>query len=339
MNTHRAALILASLALLSCARTVQERTVRAPAPAPVTGVRATMQRQVMNAVDAGEGDLRVKELRARLIADPDNLEARIALASHYASAGFPEIAIEHYRLAALRRPDDARVAVLLARSLHRVGASLEARAHLEAFVARYPAAGADVWSWTGILQDATREYAAGERSHRAALQRQPNSSALHNNLGYNLLLQGRNAEAVQALKQALALEPASALARSNLGIAVAERPAEAVDAFASVTDPASAHNNLGAVLLERGDLPGARREFETALGYNSRHTAALGNLQLVAEADGAGIGLPAGSQTAWQRFVRTLGVVLLGSEPEPKTKDPASAAGKQHAAPQVGAVN
>jgi Flp pilus assembly protein TadD len=197
-----------------------------------------------------------------------------------------------------------------------------------------------VWSWAGILQDEMRDYTAAERSHRAAVKQRAGSSSLHNNLGYNLLLQARNAEAAQEFRQALTIDPGSAIARSNLATAIADRPADAVNAWSAVTDPASAHNNLGAVLMERGDYIGARREFETALGYNNRHPAALSNLQLVANVDGNGTGLPAaGSQSAWKRFVRTLGVVLLGSEPEPKTKDPASAAGKYQTAPPGAGLN
>lgn len=333
-----AALAIGTMTLASCTHTV--RGARMPSPVAQTGVRTTMHRQVMNAVDAGEGDYRMRELRAKLIADPENLEARLALASHYAGAGYPEIAIEHYRMAAARYPDNAQLAVLLARSLQRTGATAQARAHLEAFLSRHPDAGADVWSWAGILQDDARDYSAGERSHRAALKMRPDSSSIRNNLGYNLLLQGKNQEAAQEFRQALVLQPNSPIARSNLAIALAERPAEAVSAWTAVTDPASAHNNLGAVLLERGDYQGARREFQTALGYNQHHSAALSNLELVASVDGNGTALPAaGSQSAWRRFVRTLGFVLLGSESEPKTKGPASAAGKYQTAPQGAGLN
>jgi Flp pilus assembly protein TadD len=294
-----------------------------------------MHRQVVNAVDAGEGDLRVRELRARLAAYPDDLPARLELAKRYSAAGFPEVAIEHYRLAAARWPDNAGVAVLLARSLDAAGATAEARMSIEGFLAAHAAPAAGAWSWAGILQDRTGDYPAGERSHRKAVEQQSGSAPLHNNLGYNLLLQGRHAEAAEEFRRALGLEPGSAIARSNLAIALAERPAEAVETWASVTDPASAHNNLGAILLERGDHAGARRAFQTALGYNNHHPAALSNLRLVDIRDG-GAELPAaGSQSAWRRFVRTLGIVLLGEETgQATTSTPAPAAGKHQTARQ-----
>jgi Flp pilus assembly protein TadD len=291
----------------------------------------------MNAVDAGEGDVRVREMRGRLLTNPDDLDARLSLARHYTAAGFPDLAIEHYRLASSRWPDNADVAILLARALNASGASGQARAQIETFLATHPEAGADALSWAGILQDETRDYAAGERSHRAAVSQREGSSSLHNNLGYNLLLQGRHAEAANEFRRALALDPQSAIARSNLGIALAENPAEAVNTWSSVTDAASAHNNLGAILIERGDYQGARRQLETALGYNNHHPAALSNMQLVADLDGGNVELPAaGSQSAWRRFVRTLGVFLLGPDTEPAT---ASAAGTLQTAPQGAGIN
>lgn len=326
--------------ITSCSHTVQTRAAQIPPPARQTGVSSTMHRQVLNAVDAGEGDARVREMRARLVSNPDDLAARLSLARYYSSAGFPDLALDHYRLASQRWPDNSDVAVLLAKTLHVSGATAQARVHLEAFAASHPDAGADVLSWTGILRDEMKDYAAGEQSHRAAVSKREDSALLHNNLGYNLLLQGRNTDAAAELRRAVELDPESAIARSNLAIALAGSPVQAVGAWASVTDAASAHNNLGAILIERGDYEGARRELETALGYNNRHPAALSNLQLVADYDGGSVGLPAaGSASAWRRFVRTLGMVLLGTESETEVNNPASSAGKLQTASHGAGIN
>jgi tetratricopeptide (TPR) repeat protein len=50
--------------------------------------------------------------------------------------------------------------------------------------------------------------------------------------------------------------------------------------------PSVAHNNMAALLIERGDLAGARKELETALSYDRQNGPALFNLALVAERDG-----------------------------------------------------
>src|SRR3954447_15614937 len=114
--------VLFSLLVASCAKTVQDsssRSVAAPssrdtrrlskaqkrsiqaqaAVDPKYGTKETMQRQVRNAVDAGDGDVRIRGLRQRLASNPDDLEARFALAKYYRELGFADVAIEHLRLA------------------------------------------------------------------------------------------------------------------------------------------------------------------------------------------------------------------------------------------------
>lgn len=320
------AVAMSTLALVSCTRTVRDASMRVPAARQrMTAVDENIRRQVRNAVDAGEGDVRVKALRQRLAGNPADTQARLELAEHYTRSGFPDIALEHLRIAALRQPDSGEVAMALGRSLHRQGLSQEARTGLEAFVGAHPDAGADLWSLLGILHDATGDYASGERSHRAALRLRDSSSPFHNNLGYNLLLQNRKPEAAAEFRRAIDIDPASTIARNNLGTALAEQPTEAVNQWQTATDRASAHNNLAAVLIEKGDYEGARRELELALGYRKDHPAALNNLQLIAEARGGSLNLHYGqNDSSWRRFVRTLGVVFLGSETESK---PAAAGG------------
>ena len=320
------AVAMSTLALVSCTRTVRDTSVRVPAVRQrVTAVDDNIRRQVRNAVDAGEGDVRIRALRQRLATNPLDTQARLELAEHYTRSGFPDVALEHLRIAALRHPDSAEVAEALARSLHRQGLSSEARHHLETFAATHAIADGGLWSLLGILQDSMGDYGSGERSHRAAVKLSDTSAPFHNNLGYNLLLQKRKLEAATEFRRALDIDPSSMIARNNLGEALAEQPAEAVNQWQTVTDAASAHNNLAAVLIEQGDYEGARRELELALRYRHDHPAALNNLQLIADANGGILSLPYGqNDSSWRRFVRTLGLVFLGSDTESK---PAAASG------------
>lgn len=329
------ALLASCGALVSCVKTVQDVSLRAPVPpprraAPSTAMADMMRRQVRNAVDAGEGNLRIRTLRRQLAANPADLKARLELARHYVEAGFPEIALEHYRFAAARFPDSAEVAILLARTMSSIGLPAEARAHLQAFVAGHPGPGWETLSWLAILQDRVGEYREAEANHRAAVNLRPASDALHNNLGYNLLLQGRNQEAAAEFRRALEIAPASALARSNLGIALAAQPGQAVAELQAVTDPATAHSNLAAVLIERGEYEAARREIEAALGYRKDHPAALSNLQLLSELDGGAPGLAGvAARSAWQKFWRNLGVVFFGEPSPARNAETASPAGNR----------
>jgi tetratricopeptide (TPR) repeat protein len=311
------------LAAVSCTQTVRDTSLHAPpvrVPAKhTTGVSRTLHQQVINAVQAGEGDSRVAGLRHRLGANPDDLQARLELAALYKQAGFPELALEHYRIGAQRSPESAELTILLARTLNDEHLTTEARQQLERFTAANPDASAEAWSWLGIFSDAQSDYTAGERSHRAALRLRDGSDALHNNLGYNLLLQKRNGEAAVEFRKALEISPGSQFARNNLGIALAEEPGQAVQQWQNVSDTASAHSNLAALLIEKGDYSGARRELDVALGYRKDHPAALHNLQLLSDLDGGSVLLPSGRpESSWRRFVRSVGIVVLGPETETK---------------------
>ena len=88
------------MSLVSCVRTVQTPQFVHPS----YGVNETMARQVRNAKDAGDGDYRIKALRRRVTANPQDLQARLELADLYRESGFPDVAIEHYRLAASSIP-------------------------------------------------------------------------------------------------------------------------------------------------------------------------------------------------------------------------------------------
>jgi Flp pilus assembly protein TadD len=134
------------------------------------------------------------------------------------------------------------------------------------------------------------------------LQIAPHSDSLHNNLGYNLLMQGKNDPAADQFREALKLNPHSAVARNNLGMALANKPDQAAVNWQSLGDPAVAHNNMAALLIQQGRYPEARRELDLALGYNKNFPAALENLRLVSELDGKPATITARSpQSPWAK--------------------------------------
>jgi Flp pilus assembly protein TadD len=348
-NATVAVLAVASLTSMSCARTVQDpsargaatpqkssrRAARGKAPkasnteamrevvASTYGTRQTFDRHVRNAVDAGEGDIRVRAMREALARNPDDLGARLGLAKYYKEQGFPDVALEHYRIASVRYPDNGDVAIGLGRALDALGQGVAARSGLQSFVKAHPDASADAWSWLGILQDEGRDYSGAEASHRAAIRLRENSDAFHNNLGYNLLLQGRNNEAATEFRRALTISPSSTLAKNNLATALAADPGVAYDELRGVADPATAHSNMAAILIERGDVPGARRQIEAALRYQKDHPAALSNLQLIADLEGGSVSLDGDlrSKSAWGRIAD----VLFGSKTSSRGNTPSSA--------------
>src|SRR5262249_54418053 len=151
--------------------------------------QAAMQRQIRNAIDAGDGNYQVRILRARVAAEPDNAEVRLELARAYRDWGYPDLALEHCRLAAARFPESAPVQLALTLALRATAMRKEALEGLETFLKKYTQTTPEYLSWVGILRDELSQWPAGEPAHRAALEMSPKSDYLHNNLGYNLLMQ------------------------------------------------------------------------------------------------------------------------------------------------------
>jgi Flp pilus assembly protein TadD len=245
-----------------------------------------MERQIRNAMDVGDGDYEVRMLRQKMAQQPDNLEVRLSLAKRYEMLGSPELALEHYRLAAVRWPEAGGVHLLLGKALRRAGARSEAEHMLREFLHAHPQSSPDFASLLAIVLDEQKQWAEGERAHREALALNPKSDSLHNNLGYNLLIQGKNSEAAEQFQEALKINPQSVVARNNLGMALANKPDQAAVNWPAVGDPAAAHNNMAAMLIQQGRYEQARRELDLALGYNRHYPAALNNLRLVSELDG-----------------------------------------------------
>ena len=301
MKTGHLYLVAAAGLALSCASHTQTAGTR-----PVTAPKPMMERQIHNAIDAGDGNYQIRQLRAQVAAEPDNIDARLALAKAYRDDGYPDLALEHCRFAAARFPQSAPVQLGLARALRASGLRKEALDGLETFLKKYPQKGAEYLSWVGILRDEQGLWPAGEAAHRGALEIAPTSDYLHNNLGYNLLMQNKNDAAAEEFREALKLNSHSEVARNNLALALANTGAteQAVLYWQSSTDPATAHSNMAAYFIEKGRYQEARRELDVALGYNRQHPAALKNLELVSKLDGAPATFRAtpASATRWSRF-------------------------------------
>jgi Flp pilus assembly protein TadD len=294
---------------------------------PASGVQSAEDRQIVNAIDAGDGDFELKRLRERLDAAPGDLNLRLEIAGRYLRLGLPEIAIEHCRLACERAPESDEAHIALARTLRDTGRAGEGALVLARYTESHPNAGFKVWAWLGLLRDASGDWKAGETAHRKALALAPDRDDLHNNLGFCLLRQGRKKEAADEFTAALALDAHSEFARNNLAAAMARPSKEALSNLESVTDAATAHSNMAAMLIESGDYAGARKEIDAALGYNRQHSAALTNLALVSRLDGkpAEIVLPARAEGRWIRARKTWKRLWGGEAPKDRNTTQAGA--------------
>jgi tetratricopeptide (TPR) repeat protein len=293
--TKRVTIAMAAALTVSCVH--EKRPLAGAAPA---APQTVWDRQIHNASDAGDGDYVLKALRQRVAAEPDHVAIRLELAKAYRDRGYPDMAVELCRLAVERFPQSAEAQLALVRSLFEMKRPTEAIAALEA----HPRETADYHSWLGLIRDSTGGWTAGEPSHRKAIELAPAQDGLHNNLGYNLLMQKKGEEAAAEFREALRLNPASQVARNNLGLALAStNTQQALASWQAASDPATAHSNLAAVWIEKGNYPEARKELAVALGYNKSHPAALRNLQLVAQLDGQASELgPGSAESRWIRW-------------------------------------
>jgi Flp pilus assembly protein TadD len=263
-----------------------------------------MTRQTQNAADAGEGDIELRTLRKRLAANPADLDSRILLARLYMRRGLPDLALEHQRLTVALFPDSGIAVLELAKTLRQMSAADEALKVTGDFLAKHPSDGWELRSLQGVLYDERGDFARGEEAHRAALAMDPQRSALHNNLGYNLLLRGKADVAATEFRKAIELDPRSQIAHNNLGAALiaSASPKEALSDWQKEAGPAAAHNNVAAVLIEQGRYAEARAELEEALKFKSDFPPAVANLKLVAEHDGKAGAVPARPQVHfWKR--------------------------------------
>jgi len=307
-----------ALATVSCTHHLQ--TASPPA------VTTVMTRQARNAVELGDGDLEAQQLRKRLAADARDLDARVLLARVYARRGLPDLALEHYRLAAVQFPDSPAVALALAKTLREMGESEGAlKAIADSTVQTW-----ELLSLKGIILDEQGRFALAEPVHRAALAVDPNRSGLRTNLGYNLLLQGQGEAAAAELRRALEIDPHSAVAHNNLAMALVLQahplPAQALAEWQRTLDPAEAHNNLAAVLIEQGRFEEARAELNLALASRRNFPAAMSNLELVAQRDGRPATVPAVAEPVnlWKHLTSTW-AKLIGNRSAPKPQESAGA--------------
>jgi tetratricopeptide (TPR) repeat protein len=107
--------------------------------------------------------------------------------------------------------------------------------------------------------------------YRSALELNPRSPDVHDNLGFAFFKKGRTYKAMEQYRLALSLAPRHADTRANLGLALARlgRTEEAMEQYrlAIESDPtfADPHDYLGVAYLQIGEAEWALREFEIAV--------------------------------------------------------------------------
>jgi Tfp pilus assembly protein PilF len=144
----------------------------------------------------------------------------------------------------------------------------------------------------GKLYSSSR-HSAAEKHFRQAISLDPASAMASFNLGILLLGQGRAAEAREEFSRAVALDPGDAEAQVRLATLLLQelKFEEAEDRFRDAIrlqpDLAEAHNNLALILLETGRLGEAQEACQEAVRISPGYLRAWSNYVMYGQYDSA----------------------------------------------------
>lgn len=109
-----------------------------------------------------------------------------------------------------------------------------------------------------------------EPIYRKVVELRPMMAAAHNNLGFNLLLQGRYLEAIESFGKALVIDRKSIRTKNNLATAylLNNEKDKALALYEGAVGKAAAYNNLGYIYMTQGNWDQAEKAFKMALAIN-----------------------------------------------------------------------
>jgi Flp pilus assembly protein TadD len=303
VNRKLAAVLL--LTMLLPATACQSRLMRTVAfwrkpvpvvqgPQPAIGVRAAMLKQTLTqgaadgSFDPRLGDPQVKKLETRMQLDPQNSAMHLELGQLYEKYSIEDMALDQYTRAFNLDAENLAALLGMTRIMRKNPEQLaEVLPRVRAYAESHGDNGLALAALASLLDD-TGDLTPAEALYRRALALDSKASYLHNNLGFNLMLQGRLTDAVPQFRKALALNPQSQTARNNLGVALArqgDRQAALRVFIDAGVDRAVAHNNLAVALLEQDRLEESRAELMEALASRNFFEPALENFKLLLEKD------------------------------------------------------
>jgi tetratricopeptide (TPR) repeat protein len=251
------------------------------ASSPDNSLRAVFQQQQKNgAVDPLVDDPRIRAAQNRLKQRPEDVEAYFQLAELYEGYRLYEQALTQYT-EAFRIAGSETAMMGIVRSDQALNRPWHAIPLLEQYLTATPSAAG--WNALGQLYDASKDLAGGEKALRQAVGIDPALDQWRNDLGFNLLLQGKTDAAEAEFRKALELNPKSLRSHNNLGMVLARRGdlGGALEEFRFAADDATAHNNLAVVLMEMGRYEESREELVKSLAIRRYFAPALANFKLV----------------------------------------------------------
>ncbi|MCE2447411.1 MAG: tetratricopeptide repeat protein [Candidatus Latescibacteria bacterium] len=221
--------------------------------------------------------------------NPQARNAHYNLGKALYEQGRYEEAADAYRVAAKQRPNYAKVHANLGIVLNELGRFEEAATHLRRAIALAPKTKHRYYHLGNALYGQGR-YAEAVDAYRVAVEQIPDSFEVHSNLGMALNKLGRFEEAETHLRRAIALDPQDVDLSQKLAAKLAEvltpqgRYAEAIDVLAQAValNPASSqtgelHFLMGMAAEENGQ-PETAGYYMRAFELDPHHTKAIRRL-------------------------------------------------------------
>jgi Flp pilus assembly protein TadD len=130
------------------------------------------------------------------------------------------------------------------------------------------------WNALGNLADLRHQPEEAAKLYAKALEINPNSAPIINNIGYSKLISGDPAHAIDLFHTALTLDPKSETIQNNLRLAIAVNGnyADAIKAASHEQLPVVL-NNVGYVAMQHGDFTTAEGFFARAMEASSSYAS------------------------------------------------------------------
>jgi Tfp pilus assembly protein PilF len=151
----------------------------------------------------------------------------------------------------------------------------EARAVYERLISAYPHR-FEAYHHLALVADCQKRHQEAQALYAEAIRLNNRDPGLFNDLGYSFYLHGKLDKAENALLKAVAMRPAEAKYRNNLGLVYGHqgRYDEAWEQFRRAGSEADAYYNLAFVKASQNDFSAAKDSFRRALATDPTHEQA-----------------------------------------------------------------
>ena len=210
--------------------------------------------------------------------DPENASAHFQLGRAYHDFRLYDEALRHYQ-SALRLEPDNPVYYEETGRLWRDWRSLEAGLGSVKRALELDPNFVEAWNTLGTIYDRQGNSGQAQYAYLRALSLNSNLDYVHNNLCSSYLKSEKFQQAVLHGERATQLNPTMLVAHNNLGLAygMLGELDRALGEFKHSGDEASARNNLGLMLLTRGQFAESMEQFKLATRIRPYHKEAATN--------------------------------------------------------------